>query len=80
MSASLDGVRYVLQRSQHTGQVVSAPGGTVVSTDGGELLVAGGDGAVLRIVQIQPEGKRLMTVREFLAGRRINPGARFAEP
>lgn len=80
VSASLDRARYVLHRSQLTRESVPAPGGTVVSADGGELLVAGGDGAVLRILLIQPEGKRAMTAREFLAGRRINPGARFAAP
>ena len=80
VSVSLDGARYMLHRSQLTRQTTSLAGGTVVSTDGGELLVAGGDGVVLRILQIQPEGKRPMTAREFLAGRRINPGASFAAP
>jgi len=41
------------------------------------IEVAAGDGEVLRIVQLQPEGKRVMTAREFLAGRRILPGAQL---
>jgi hypothetical protein len=31
----------------------------------------------LRILQIQPEGRRSMTAREFLAGRGALEGARF---
>jgi methionyl-tRNA formyltransferase len=38
------------------------------------LAVAAGDGAVLRILEIQPEGKRVMSARDFLAGRSIAPG------
>jgi methionyl-tRNA formyltransferase len=39
--------------------------------------VAGGDGEVLRILELQPEGRRVMTAREFLAGRAVTPGAQF---
>lgn len=40
--------------------------------------VATGDGQ-LRILEIQPEGKRVMQAREWLAGRRdLGPGARFS--
>ena len=80
VSASLNDVRYLLHRSQLTAQTVALPGGSVVAAEGGELLVAGGDGAVLRILQIQPEGKRSMTARELLSGRRIEAGARFERP
>ena len=31
-------------------------------------------------VQIQPEGKRPMSVRDYLAGRPIRPGARLTDP
>lgn len=80
VSAVLDGTRYLIHRTELAGGTVKEPGGTVVSTDNGELLVAGGDGGTLRILQIQPEGKRPMSAREFLAGRRIEPGARFRRP
>jgi methionyl-tRNA formyltransferase len=32
---------------------------------------------VLRITEIQPEGKRLLPARDFLAGHRLQPGERF---
>ncbi len=52
----------------------NATPGTVLSADGTGMLVATGDGA-LRILALQPEGKRVMSAREFLAGRRVEPGA-----
>lgn len=80
VSAVLDGTRYLIHRTELAGRSATEPGGTVVSTDNGELLVAGGDGGVLRILQIQPEGKRPMSARDFLAGRQIESGAQFRTP
>ena len=51
--------------------------GTVIDATGLAIRVATGDG-VLRILALQPEGKRAMTAREFLAGRPIPAGARFS--
>ena len=52
--------------------------GTVVEAAGDAFVVAAGGGTALRVTTVQPEGKRAMDAREFLAGRRIAPGARFA--
>lgn len=51
--------------------------GTVVRAEGDELVVACGGGTALRVLEIQPEGRRTMTTREFLAGRGAAEGARF---
>ena len=51
--------------------------GTVVRARGDELIVACGDATVLRILELQPEGRRTMTAREFLAGHGAIEGARF---
>ena len=40
------------------------------------FTVQTGDG-VLRVLMLQREGRRPLSAREFLAGRRIEPGARF---
>jgi methionyl-tRNA formyltransferase len=40
-------------------------------------VIAAGDG-LLRVQQLQPEGRRAMTVREFLAGHPLRVGERFA--
>jgi methionyl-tRNA formyltransferase len=54
---------------------VAAPG-TVCEASGDRFTVAAGDGLV-RILEIQPEGRRPMHAREFLAGHPVRPGARF---
>jgi methionyl-tRNA formyltransferase len=55
----------------------SAEPGTILESMGDHLIVAAGDGP-LAIVEIQPEGRRVLPVREFLAGHRIAAGDRFA--
>jgi hypothetical protein len=39
--------------------------------------VACGDGTELAILELQPEGRRIMTAREFLAGHAHIGGGRF---
>ena len=73
----LDGRRLILLKSSIGADEASAAPGTVVDASGDRLVVATGDGT-LQILQIQPEGKRPLTPREFLTGHRIHPGARFA--
>ena len=51
--------------------------GTIVHAAGDELIVACGDGTTLQVLELQPEGRRTMTAREFLAGRGVAAGARF---
>jgi methionyl-tRNA formyltransferase len=53
------------------------PPGTVIDATGDAIRVATGDG-VLLILALQPEGKRVMTAREFLAGRPIAAGTRLS--
>ena len=55
------------------------PPGTVVHAEGDDLVVAAGEGAV-RLLEVQVEGKRPMTAREFLAGHVISPGERLPSP
>jgi methionyl-tRNA formyltransferase len=47
--------------------------GTIVGASGDRLWVATGDG-VIAITELQAEGRRPMTAREFLAGHRMTPG------
>jgi methionyl-tRNA formyltransferase len=80
VSTMLNGARYQIHRTAIAERTTVEPAGTVIEAYKGELLVAAGDGAVLRILVIQPEGKRPMAAREFLAGHRITRGARFLRP
>jgi methionyl-tRNA formyltransferase len=78
----VDGRRFIVHRSTIEAPVsgrspsTDAPG-TIVEAEGDRLVVAAGDGR-LRITEIQPEGKRLMAAREFMAGHRLTAGRRFS--
>lgn len=49
--------------------------GTVLHAHGDDFIVQAGDGRPLRILQVQLEGRRPMTVRDFLAGHHVPPGS-----
>ncbi len=51
----------------------AGPPGQVLVADAAGIEVACGEGS-LRITALQPEGKRMLTAREFLAGRPLTPG------
>lgn len=50
--------------------------GLVLKAEDDELIVVAGEGA-LSIFELQPAGKRMMSVRDFLRGYRVRPGDRF---
>jgi methionyl-tRNA formyltransferase len=73
----LDHERLILLRSH-----VGSPGsselpGTIVDMSGGLLHVATGQSGQLIIDEVQPEGRRAMKTRDYLAGHPMQPGARF---
>ena len=77
VSTHLGDRRFLLHRTGRTGDRSDAVPGTIVEAAGDRLQVAAGDGAVLRILQLQPDGRRVMTAREFLAGRAVQAGDLF---
>jgi methionyl-tRNA formyltransferase len=52
--------------------------GTVVHAHIGDLVVSSG-GGLLRIESLQPAGKRMLPVEEFLRGYPVQPGERFGD-
>jgi methionyl-tRNA formyltransferase len=78
-STTLGGKRIVIRQTRvRAGDSAHRPSpGTVVRARGEDLIVACGGGTALQILEIQPEGKRTMTAREFLAGRAVAEGDRF---
>ena len=76
VSGAIEGKRYLIHRTELTSERTSEVGGSILVRPDG-MLVAGGDGTLLRILEIQPEGKRVMTSRDFLAGHRLPSKARF---
>ena len=56
-----------------------APEGEVLVAHGDDLVVKCGDGTALRLIEVQPEAKRRMGVRDFLNGTHLKVGDRFGE-
>lgn len=51
--------------------------GEIVKAHGDELIVSCGDETALRLHEIQPEGKRRLSVRDFLNGARVQAGEKL---
>ena len=70
---TIDGRRLALL---HSSVIASAPGtapGTIVRAWGDDLHIAAGDG-VVAITRLKPEGRRPMSVRDWLNGVAVTPG------
>ncbi|MFL5347620.1 MAG: methionyl-tRNA formyltransferase, partial [Hyalangium sp.] len=56
-----------------------APGTVLVASHEG-IEVACGEGSIV-LLEVQPEGKRVMSAAEFLSGRKLAPGSQpFSAP
>ena len=76
-ATSLAGRRVLLLRSMvASGEPVSDSPGTIVDVRPEGLVVAAGAGTV-RVIELQPEGRRAMPVRDFLNGTKVSIGDRF---
>lgn len=53
--------------------------GRVMVAHGDDLVVKCGEGTALRLIEVQPEAKRRMNVRDFLNGAHLQIGDRFGE-
>lgn len=74
VTVNIDGVRCRIHSSALTDEMTDAMPGTVASVSNGFLAVAAGDRRILRILEIQPDGKRVMPVRDFLSGHPVAAG------
>ena len=75
----LGGARYLIHRTavvEPPGEAPAAPG-QVLEAAGDRLVVAAGSGTAVAILEIQPEGRRALPARAFLAGHAIAPGTAF---
>jgi methionyl-tRNA formyltransferase len=73
----LKGARLIVLKSRADDAPATEAPGTVVEASREGLRVATGRGH-LTLLELQPEGRRAMPVRDFLAGHPISPGARFS--
>jgi methionyl-tRNA formyltransferase len=75
----LEGVRLIVLKSRPLTETTSEPPGTVVGISRDEIAVTTGEGC-LSLLELQPEGRRGMRVRDYLAGRPLSVGARLTGP
>jgi methionyl-tRNA formyltransferase len=73
-STIIEGMRCLVHRTSVAADICDSGPGVVLSAEGDAIVVATGDRTAIRILQLQPEGKRVMAAREFLSGRKIAPG------
>ena len=75
------GVRYLIHRTAviETANSTVAPGapGAVLEAHGDRFVVAAGSAAAVAILEIQPEGRRPLAARAFLAGHPLAAGTVF---
>ena len=74
----LDGKRFRFFAPQMTGEKNDSAlePGTIIRADRDGILVATGDGTI-RVREIQPEGKKRMSVEAYLCGQSLSPGQKF---
>jgi methionyl-tRNA formyltransferase len=76
----LEGTRFILHRSRLSSRPAEAAPGTILAASAADgLHVACGEGAI-EILDLQLEGKRVMSARDAMATPLLRPGARFTTP
>ena len=73
-AAVLDGIRCKIIRTSLINAETNQQPGTVLQADKKGLRVACGDGRVLEILELQPDGKKTMAAAAFLMGHPIQTG------
>ena len=78
----LDGKRYLILQCNvcaitRPATVTNSTPGEVLEAKGESFIVAAGDNSAVAILKIQPEGRRAVSARAFLAGHRIRIGSIF---
>ena len=65
----LNGNRLVIHRARLSGRdAAGTEPGVSIAADSSGITVACGDGRAIDLLQVQPEGRRVMSARDFLAG------------
>ena len=67
----------IIWRAQSVSSVSEAVPGEVITADGDALIVGCGDATALRLIEVQPEARKRMRIRDFLNGTHIKVGDRF---
>ncbi len=75
---SLDGKKLTIWNARTGAEPTAEDPGTIISAHGDELIVACGDESTMEISELQLEGKRRMSVRDFLNGMKLKAGDRLS--
>lgn len=70
--------RLIIWKAEARSTSSDAAPGEIVTAAGDDLVVKCGERSELRVIEIQPEAKRRMSVRDYLNGAHLSPGARFS--
>ncbi len=62
-----------ITKAMEMGKSSDKPAGTIIKSDKDGIMISTSD-KMLRILELQPPGKRRMSVRDFLAGHGLMPG------
>jgi methionyl-tRNA formyltransferase len=76
----LHGKRIIVLKARVDEGVTDAAPGTVTGVTHDRIQVAAGHQGRIAIETLQPEGRRPMSAREFLAGHAVTIGSRFTDP
>jgi len=75
--ATLDGAQIKVHAALPIDGKSALGAGEVIRADKNGIDVACGGGTILRIAELQPEGKKRMPAQAFLAGHPLPPGTHF---
>jgi methionyl-tRNA formyltransferase len=64
----------LVEAVRDAGRATDAPPGLVLGLEAEALVVACGSGSLLRVLRIQPEGRRVLLARDAVNGRQLRPG------
>jgi methionyl-tRNA formyltransferase len=62
------------------GSEIGEEPGTYLGVRGSGIVISCGAGTTLEVIELQPASRKRMSGREFAAGNRLTPGARFEPP
>jgi methionyl-tRNA formyltransferase len=71
--------RLIIWKATAEASALVAQPGEIIFAHGDDLLVKCGDATALRLLEVQPEAKRRVSVRDFLNGTHLKVGDRFGE-
>jgi methionyl-tRNA formyltransferase len=78
-STVIAGARVIVHQTALGGTCQGTAPGVVAHVDKEHLTIAAGDGRSVALLRVQPEGRRAMATRDFLAGTRLSAGLPLAE-